>query len=65
VEYFTALIHTGTKQDPLDIFKAKDFEDAIKKVQEKYPDRAYRLYKGKGIPEKKIEQKIPPTPPKS
>ncbi len=65
VEYFTVLIHSGTNQGATDTFKAADFNEALNIVQQKFPDKAYRLYRGENVPERKSEQKIPPTLPES
>jgi hypothetical protein len=64
VEYFTVLIQSGGKQDPVETFQAKDFDDAMEKVKQMFPNKTYRLYRGKTVPErKKGDEKIPPSPP--
>jgi len=61
--YYTALIDKSSAHEPVDTFEAADFDEAAEVVRAKYPDKAFRLYLGKGIPEKKVNQAIPPKPP--
>lgn len=62
--FYTALIDKSSANDPLDTFEAADFNEAAEIVRAKYPEKAFRLYLGKGVPEKKVSQAIPPKPPK-
>jgi len=62
--FYTALLIKNSADEPADTFEATDFDDAAEIVRAKYPDRAFRLYLGKGIPEKKVNQAIPPKLPK-
>jgi len=62
--FYTALIDKSSAHEPLDTFEATDFDEAAAIVRAKYPDKAFRLYLGKGIPEKKVNQAIPPKLPK-
>ncbi len=62
--YYTALVNKGNAHEPADTFEAADFDEATAIVRAKYPNKAFRLYLGKGIPEKKVNQAIPPTLPK-
>jgi len=62
MKYFTVLFPSKAKGDDVVTFKAEDFDDALRKVGEDYPNVTYRLYAGKGVPQKKAEdKKIPPT----
>ncbi len=62
--FYTALINKNSEIDPADIFEAADFDEAAETVRAKYPEQAFRLYLGKGVPEKKVNQAIPPKLPK-
>lgn len=62
--FYSALINKNTEIDPADTFEAADFDEAAEIVRAKYPDQAFRLYLGKGVPEKKVNQAIPPKLPK-
>jgi hypothetical protein len=64
VPFYSALINKNTELDPADTFEAADFDEAADIVRAKYPEQAFRLYLGKGIPEKKVNQAIPPKLPK-
>lgn len=62
--FYTALVNKSSSTEAPDTFEAADFDEAAAIVRAKYPDKAFRLYLGKGIPEKKVNQAIPPTIPK-
>ena len=62
--FYTALINKSSAHEPADTFEAADFDEAVAIVRAKYPDKAFRLYLGKGVPEKQINQAIPPKLPK-
>jgi hypothetical protein len=65
VKNFTVLIPSSKNQDIIETFKANDFDHAIQTVNKNYPDKTFRLYAGKGIPEKKkVDEKVPPSIPK-
>jgi len=61
--YYTALMNKSSAPEPADTFEAADFDEAAAIVRAKYPDSAFRLYLGKGVPEKKVNQAIPPKLP--
>ena len=61
--FYTALLNKSGANEPADTFEAADFDEATAIVHAKYPDRAFRLYLGKGVPEKKVSQAIPPKLP--
>jgi hypothetical protein len=61
MSYYTVLVNKGSAQESTDTFEATDFDDAAAIVRAKYPEKAFRLYLGKTIPEKKGNQAIPPT----
>lgn len=61
MEYFTLLISSERNPDIIETFKAGGMEDAIGIVKKNYPDKTYRLYRGKSIPEKEVKNlKTPP-----
>ena len=62
--FYTALIEKNSSHEPDDTFEAADFDEAAEIIRAKYPEKAFRLYLGKGVPEKKVNQAIPPKPPK-
>jgi len=64
VAFYTALLNKNSSNEPADTFEAADFDEAAEIVRAKYPDQAFRLYLGKGVPEKKVNQAIPPKLPK-
>ena len=62
MEYFTVLLPSENKGDETTTFQAEGMEDAIEKVKQEYPNRTYRLFRGKEVPKKQVENlKIPPT----
>ncbi len=61
--YYTALVTKSNANEPADTFEAADFDEAAAIVRAKYPDSAFRLYLGKEVPEKKVNQAIPPKLP--
>jgi hypothetical protein len=61
MDYYTALVNKGSAQEAIDTFEATDFDAAAEVVRAKYPEKAFRLYLGKTVPEKKGNQAIPPT----
>ncbi len=64
MSYYTVLINKSSSHESADTFEAANFDDAAAIVREKYPNKAFRLYLGKGIPEKKVNLAIPPSLPK-
>ena len=62
--FYTVLMNKSTSNEPTDTFEATDFDEAAEFVRAKYPDQAFRLYLGKCVPEKKVNQAIPPKIPK-
>ena len=62
--FYTVLINKSGAHEPADTFEAADFDEAGAIVRAKYPDTAFRLYLGKSVPEKKVNQAIPPKLPK-
>ncbi|WP_196139702.1 hypothetical protein [Aliikangiella sp. G2MR2-5] len=65
MEYFTLLIPSKSRGDEVVTFKAENFEAAMEKVNNDYPDKTYRLFRGKEVPSKPKENpKVPPQKPK-
>jgi len=64
VAFYTALMNKNSSSEPDDTFEAADFDEAADIIRAKYPDQAFRLYLGKVVPEKKVNQAIPPKIPK-
>lgn len=62
MQYFTVLIPSSNSDDQIVTFQAEDFDAAMNKVSEDFPDVTYRLFSGKGVPQKEsTNQKVPPT----
>ena len=62
--FYTVLMNKSSAHEPAETFEASDFDEAAAIVRAKYPDRAFRLYLGKSVPEKQVNQAIAPKLPK-
>jgi len=52
LNYFTAHIAIGTKNETTETFQAADIDSAIALINEKFPEQTFRLVRGKSIPQK-------------